>query len=81
MLFWKYRMVRICSTEDSSQRQKVQDALNVGGIAYKIGVKDNNSVNSYDRARLGNIRGGLKLTYSFYVKKEDAEAALFLIRG
>lgn len=55
--------------------------LTAGGIAYKIDVKDNNSVNSYDRARLGNIRGGLKLTYSFYVKKEDAEAVLFRFRG
>ena len=67
MVFWKNRMVELCSTTNPEEKFRIQEAFAQHGIEYKMKVKNYTQPNFFDRA-------------IFYVREEDVEAALHLIR-
>lgn len=81
MAFWKKRMVDIYSTTNPEEKFRIQERFAQHGITYHMKVKD------YARPNImgpGAAIGGLgnhpiRLTTIFYVREEDAEAALALI--
>lgn len=82
MVFWKKRMVELYSTTNPEEKFRIQEAFAQHGIEYKMKVKNYSSTNIMGP---GGGMGGLgnfppRLTTIFYVREEDIEAALHLIR-
>ena len=83
MAFWKRRMVDVYVTTNAEEKFRIQEQFAQHGIDYKMKVKD------YSRplgARLfmggADVLGNkpIRMTTIFYVRNEDAEAALAVIR-
>ena len=73
---------RVYSTSDSFQKERVQEILNENHIEYKIRARDDSRRNPVDQAGLGSLGNNrLRVTYSFYVDKKDAEWAVRLIHS
>lgn len=73
-------MVKIYSTIDGFKKSKVQKCFIEYEIPFKLKVKNNLQMNIADASVIGDM-GNHKVvvTYVFYVKKEDANKALWLI--
>lgn len=81
MVFWKKRMVELYSTTNPEEKFRIQEAFAQHGIEYKMKVKNYTQPNFFDRAMMGTMGNNtIRLTTIFYVREEDAEAALHLIR-
>lgn len=83
MAFWKKRMVDVYATTNVEEKYRIQEQFAQHGIDYKMKVKD------YSRPQGARLSMGgadvlgnqpIRLTTIFYVRNEDAEAALALIR-
>ncbi len=82
MAFGMKKMIKLCMTTDEAERVRVQTLLHQQGIACKLKAKDCTQINIPDAFALGNMgKPQGKLTYTFYVNKEDADTALMLIRA
>ena len=82
MRFFTGKTELVYSASDSSQRERVQEILNENHIGYKIRVRDDSRRNPIDQASLGSLGNNrLRVTYSFYVDKKDAERAARLIHS
>lgn len=83
MAFWKRRMVDVYSTANAEEKFRIQEQFAQHGIEYRMKVKDD-SRSLGARLTLGgaDMLGSkpIRLTTIFYVRNEDAEAALALIR-
>lgn len=81
MVFWKKRMVELYSTTALEEKFRIQETFAQHGIAYKMKVKNYTQPNFFDRVMMGTMGNNtIRLTTIFYVREEDIEAALHLIR-
>lgn len=72
----------VYSTSDSCQKERVQEILNENHIEYRIRVRDDSRRNPVDQAGLGSLGNNrIRVTYSFYVDKKDAQWAVRLIHS
>lgn len=73
---------RVYSTSDSFQKERVQEILNENHIEYRIRARDDSRRNPVDQAGLGSLGNNrIRVTYSFYVDKKDAQWAVRLIHS
>lgn len=83
MAFWKRRMVDVYATANAEEKFRIQEQFAQHGIEYRMKVKDD-SRSLGARLSMGgaDVLGNqpIRLTTIFYVRNEDAEAALTLIR-
>ena len=75
----------LISTFDLNEQAQIRNALSKSGIDYQIKTKDLTSptpISTGTRERTGNfgINQDFTCEYTFYVKKEDFEKALDVIK-
>lgn len=75
-----FRWSRLTSVCDSVDKNRIQETLSENNIAFKIKVQDLSVRNTFDFPYAGIGTNKLKLTYTFYVKKQDIEFALHLLK-
>lgn len=75
-----FRWSRLTSVYDSVEKNRIQEKLYENNIAFKIKVKDLSIRNTFDLPYSGIGPNKLKLSYTFYVKKQDLEFALHLLK-
>lgn len=73
--------VKLMSVSDNRKKERVQAVLVKNGIDYKMKAKEAFRKNTYDAAKLGSLGNNqVKLTYSFYVKRDQADLAKYFLR-
>ena len=82
MDFWKKRMVELYSTTASEEKFRIQETFAQHGIAYKMKVEEYSRPGAFNVAAIGAMGNHHtpRLTTIFYVREDDVEAALGLIR-
>ena len=82
MVFWKKRMVELYSTTNPEEKFRIQEAFAQHGIEYKMKVEDYSRSGALNAAAIGAMGNHHtpRLTTIFYVREEDIEAVLHLIR-
>ena len=80
--FLEKSMVELYSTTNPEEKFRIQEAFAQHGIEYKMKVKNYTQPNFFDRAMMGTMGNHHtpRLTTIFYVREEDVEAVLHLIR-
>ena len=74
------RQVKIYSTNDPEKKKKIQEVLSQNNIKYKVKAKDVFKINIFDTAVLGSLGNNkIKITYYFYVAKEEQDYVRNLI--
>lgn len=71
---------QLTSVYTPDDKNQIQDTLSENNIAFKIKVKDLSVRNTFDLPYAGIGANKLKLSYTFYVKKQDLEFALHLLK-
>lgn len=83
MAFWKRRMVEVYATTNAEEKFRIQEQFAQHGIDYKMKVKDySRSLGARMSMGGADVLGSqpIRMTTIFYVRDEDVEAALALIR-
>lgn len=75
-----FRWSRLTSVYDVVDKNRIQDNLSKNNIAFKVKVSDLSVRNPFDSTRAGIGTNKLKLSYTFYVHKQDVEFALHLLK-
>lgn len=75
-----FRWSQLTSVYDSIDKNRIQESLSENNIAFKVKVKDLSVRNTFDFPYAGIGANKLKLSYTFYVKKQDVEFALHLLK-
>lgn len=75
-----FRWSRLTSVYDSVDKNRIQENLSKNNIAFKVKVSDLSARNPFDFPHAGIGTNKLKLSYTFYVKKQDLEFALHLLK-
>lgn len=74
------RQVKVYSTNDPEKKKKIQEVLSQNNIKYKVKAKDVFKINIFDTAVLGSLGNNkIKITYYFYVAKEEKDYVRNLI--
>lgn len=74
------RQVKVYSTNDPEKKKKIQEVLSQNNIKYKVKAKDVFKINIFDTAVLGSLGNNkIKITYYFYVAKEEQDYVRNLI--
>lgn len=86
-----FGMTKLTETCDISEKVRIQEILAQNNIEYRIKTQDLYARNPVDTARIGMLgmggafgRAGIKepkYEYTFLVKKENVDEAMYLIRG
>ena len=72
---------KIISVHDIEKKTKIQDTFAANNIKYTLKTKPFNRQNTYDAAKLGMLANQkIQYVYSFYVDKQEKEAAILLIK-
>lgn len=75
-----FNWTKIIAVSDSSKKEQLQELFAKHNIKCKIKVKEILQKNAFDTARIGTLGNNkVKLTYSFYVEKENLEIGRQLI--
>lgn len=77
-----WKRARLLSVCDQRRKERIQDLLAASQIPYEIKAKAQQQVHPVDRAGMGFGPSGNpspKITYIFYVQKEDVGRALELV--
>lgn len=73
------RWTQLTSLYTSDDKNRIQETLSENNITFKVRVKDLSVRNTFDLPYAGIGTNKLKLSYTFYVKKQDLEFALHLL--
>lgn len=77
-----FHRTKIITVSDPTKKELVQGLLARHKIEYKMKAKEILQKNAIDAARIGTLgMNKMKITYSFYVDKADADAAISLLRS
>lgn len=77
-----FHRTKIITVSDPSKKVLIQELLAKHNIEYTMKVKEILQKNPVDTARAGTLgMNKVKLNYSFYVQKTDADAAKSLLRS
>ena len=79
-MFERLFRTKIAETSDLEKRNTIQDILRQHGIDYVVKCKDIYQRNAIDAAKMGQVRTP-KYIYYFWVKKEKASEALWLVKS
>lgn len=75
-----FNWTKIITVSDSNKKEQLQELFLKHNINYKMKVKEILQKNAFDTARIGTLGNNkIKLTYSFYVEKENIEMGRQLI--
>ena len=67
-----FNWAKIIAVSENNKKEQIQELLAAHNIKYKMKVKEILQKNSFDTARVGTLGiNKIKLTYSFYVEKEN----------
>lgn len=72
---------KVLETDNSEKKFKIGCILKENQIDYKIKIEDINHRNIFDSMQTGDMMIKPKYVYSFWVKKDQANDALYLVRG
>lgn len=75
-----FRWSQLTSVYTSDDKNRIQETLSENNIAFKVRVRDLSVRNTFDFPYAGIGANKLKLSYTFYVKKQDVEFALHLLK-
>lgn len=77
-----FNWTKIITVSDNKNKELIQDLFAAQNIKYKMKVKEILQKNAFDTARIGTLgNNNMKLTYSFYVEKENYDIGRQLINS
>lgn len=77
-----FHRTKVITVSDAAKKQQVQELFAENHIKYKMKIKEIMQKNPIDTAVIGTLgMNRMKVTYSFYVEKEDAALAMELLRN
>lgn len=75
-----FNWAKIITVSDNRKREQIQELFAEHNIKYKMKAKEILQKNAFDTARLGTLGNNkIKITYSFYVEKENFDMGRHLI--
>lgn len=77
-----FNWAKIIAVSENNKKEQIQELLATHNIKYKMKVKEILQKNAFDTARMGTLESNkTKLTYSFYVEKENLDMCKNLINS
>ena len=76
-----FHRTKVITVDDHAKKEHIQDLFAQYHIEYKIKIKEILQKNPMDTAVIGTLgMNKMKISYSFYVEKENAAAAKELLK-
>lgn len=72
------RMTKCITVSTAAEKERILNILVEHNIPYRVKMDNVNHANTF--IGMGSVNS-VKMTYTFYVKKDQVDEALFLIRG
>lgn len=77
-----FNWAKIIAVNENNKKEQIQELFAEHNIKYKIRVKKILQENAFDTARVGTLGSNqIKLTYSFYVEKENLDMCRNLVNS
>lgn len=74
------RMTKCITVSTAAEKERILNILVENNIPYRVKMDNVNQSMSMTFSGFGGVNS-VKISYTFYVKKEQVDEALFLIRG
>lgn len=74
------RMTKCITVSTAAEKERILNLLVENNIPYRIKMDNVNQSMSMTFSGFGGVNS-VKISYTFYVKKDQVDEALFLIRG
>lgn len=74
------RMTKCITVSTAAEKERILNILVENNIPYRVKMDNVNQANTFGGYGIGGVNS-VKITYTFYVKKDQLDEALFLIRG
>ncbi|WP_286029225.1 hypothetical protein [Anaerotignum lactatifermentans] len=74
------RMTKCITVSTAAEKERILNLLVENNIPYRVKMDNVNQSMSMTFSGFGGVNS-VKISYTFYVKKDQVDEALFLIRG